>query len=103
MGAVKKNNIFDAVIASFCRKHHIKKLALFGSALHGDLQKAGDIDLLVEFEEEHIPGFFELVEMEDELSSLLGGHKIDMRTPNDLSRYFRNEVLDSAEVLHVEA
>ncbi len=103
MSIADKINASSADIASFCRKHHIKKLALFGSALHGDLQMAADIDLLVEFDAEHVPGFFGLVEMEDELSSLLGGHKVDMRTPNDLSRYFRNEVMESAEVLHAEA
>ncbi|MDO9535878.1 MAG: nucleotidyltransferase domain-containing protein [Bacillota bacterium] len=80
----------------------IRKLSLFGSALHGELRLESDIDLLVEFDEEHIPSIFGLVQMEEELSPLLGGRKVDMRTPKDLSRYFRNEVIESAEVLHVE-
>jgi hypothetical protein len=54
--------------------------------------------LLVEFAPEHIPGFFELFDMEEELSLLLGGRKVDLRTPQDLSRYFRDEVLARAEV-----
>ncbi len=103
MSIVDKINASSADIASFCRKHHIRKLSLFGSALHGNLHAERDIDILVEFEEEHVPGFFELVEMEDEFSSLLNGRKVDMRTPNDLSRYFRHEVLETAEVLHAEA
>lgn len=103
MSANNKINVSNAAITSFCRKHHIRKLSLFGSVQHGNFHSESDIDLLVEFEEEHVPGFFELVKMEDELSSLLGGRKVDMRTPNDLSRYFRHEVVERAEVLHAEA
>ncbi|RJX23425.1 MAG: nucleotidyltransferase [Dethiobacter sp.] len=103
MGNISKINFSHAAIASFCRKHHIRKLALFGSALHDDLHLESDIDFLVEFDEKYIPSLFELVEMEAELSALLDGRKVDMRTPNDLSRYFRNEVMETAEVLHVEA
>ncbi len=90
-------------IASFCRKHNIKKLSIYGSALRGDLKPESDIDILVEFYKEFIPGFFKLVDMEEELSHIFGGRKVDLRTPNDLSRYFRNEVLETAEALHVES
>ena len=96
-------NVSKQKIADFCRRHHIKKLAVFGSALRGELGPDSDIDLLVEFKEHHVPGFFRLYEMEDELSFLFGGKKIDLRTPGDLSRYFREEVVETAEVLHYES
>ena len=66
--------------------------------LREDFGPESDIDVLVEFEPGHVPGFFRLFDMEEELSSMLGGRKVDMRTPQDLSRYFREEVLASAEV-----
>ena len=77
----------------FCRRNHIRKLSLFGSVLRDDFGPESDIDVLVEFEAGHVPGFFRLFDMEEELSSLLGGRKVDLRTPEDLSRYFRDEVL----------
>ncbi|WP_241421175.1 nucleotidyltransferase family protein [Candidatus Contubernalis alkaliaceticus] len=98
-----KINIPKQDIVSFCRKHNIKKLSIYGSALRGDLKPESDIDILVEFYKEFIPGFFKLVDMEEELSLIFGGRKVDLRTPNDLSRYFRNEVLETAEALHVES
>ena len=89
-------------IAAFCRRHHIRKLAFFGSVLRDDFTADSDIDVLVEFEPGHIPGFFRLVDMECELSSLFGGRKVDLRTPQDLSRYFRDEVLAQAEVQYAQ-
>jgi predicted nucleotidyltransferase len=74
------------------------KLSLFGSVLREDFRPDSDVDVLVEFEEGHTPGFFGLARMEEELSKLLGGRKVDLRTPQDLSRYFREEVLASAAV-----
>ena len=85
-------------VAKFCRKHYIKKLALFGSVLRSDFRPDSDIDVLVEFEPGHVPGFG-IVEMENELSGL-AGRKVDLRTPQDLSRYFRDEVTREAEVLY---
>lgn len=85
-------------IADFCRKHHIRKLALFGSVLRDDFRPDSDIDVLVEFEPAHVPGFLRLAAMERELSGLLGGRQVDMRTPQDLSRYFRDEVIATAKV-----
>ncbi len=85
-------------IAEFCRANHIRKLALFGSVLRDDFGPDSDIDVLVEFEPEHVPGFFGLARMERELSNLLGGLPVDMRTPLVLSRYFRDEVVAAAEV-----
>ena len=79
-------------IASFCRERHIRRLAIFGSALRSDFQPDSDIDLLVEFEPDHIPGLFGIARMERELSVLFEGRKVDLRTPEDLSRYFRQQV-----------
>lgn len=84
-------------IAIFCRRNHISKLALYGSALRGELKPASDVDMLVEFESDHIPGLLGLARMERELSELLG-RQVDLRTAEDLSRYFRNEVVASAKV-----
>jgi len=89
-------------IAEFCRRRHIRWLAVFGSALRSDFNKASDIDILVEFEPEHIPGLFGMARMERDLSALLGGRKVDLRTPEDLSRYFRQEVLSEAEVQYAQ-
>ncbi len=88
-------------IADFCRRHHIAKLSLFGSVLRDDFAPESDVDVLVEFEPGHGPGlaFFG---MEDELSRMLG-HRVDLNTPNFLSRYFRDEVLAEAEEQYVEA
>ncbi|MCJ7687474.1 MAG: nucleotidyltransferase family protein [Desulfobacteraceae bacterium] len=85
-------------IASFCKKHHIRKLSLFGSVLRDDLGPDSDIDILVEFEPGKVPSFFRLFDMEEELSAILGGRKVDIRTPEDLSRYFRDRVLAAAVV-----
>lgn len=84
-------------LADFCRRHHIRKLSLFGSVLNGTAGENSDIDLLVEFEPGCTPGLIELAAMENELSDVLG-RKADMRTPADLGRRFRDEVLRHAEV-----
>jgi len=89
-------------IADFCRRRHIRRLAVFGSVLRSDFNESSDIDVLVEFEPEHIPGLFGMARMERELSALLGGRKVDLRTPEDLSRYFRQEVLNEAEVQYAQ-
>jgi predicted nucleotidyltransferase len=85
-------------IASFCREHYIRRLAIFGSALRRDFRPDSDIDVLVEFEPEHIPGLFGIAHMERELSTLCGGRKVDLRTKEDLSRYFRQQVIEEAVV-----
>ncbi len=84
-------------IATFCKERHIAKLAWFGSVLTDRFGPDSDVDVLVEFEPEHKPGLIGLAGMEIELSQLLG-RKVDMRTPNDLSRYFRDEVIKMAVV-----
>ena len=85
-------------IAAFCRAHHIQKLSLFGSVLRPDFRPDSDIDVLVEFEPEHTPGYFGMVRLQSELSGILGGRTVDLRTPRELSKYFRQDVLDGAAV-----
>jgi len=89
-------------LAEFCREHHIRRLALFGSALRGDFGPDSDVDVLVEFEPGHTPGLFGIARLERELSALFGGRKVDLRTPEDLSRYFREDVLREAEVQYAK-
>lgn len=89
-------------IAEFCRRHHIRRFAVFGSALRSDFRPDSDIDVLVEFDPEYVPGLLGMARLERELSALLGGRKVDLRTPEDLSRYFRQEVLREAEVQYAE-
>lgn len=93
----------SAVLAEFCRRNGIRKLALFGSVLRPDFGPESDVDVLVEFKAGKPVGFFELYDLEQELSRLLGGRKVDINTPQCLSPYFRDEVLAEAEVAYVEA
>ena len=88
-------------IEEFCKKHYIRKLSLFGSALRDDFTPESDLDILVEFDPSHIPGLIRLAGMEIELTGLLG-RKVDMRTAQDLSPYFREDVLSSAKVQYAE-
>jgi predicted nucleotidyltransferase len=94
----KRLDIDDQALAAFCQKHHIARLSLFGSVLSGRQSPTSDIDLLVEFESGCAPGLVGLAGMEAELATLLGGRRVDLRTPNDLSRYFRDDVVRHAEV-----
>ena len=91
-----KIKIDQAKIKDFCRRNHIRKLAFFGSVLRDDFGPESDVDILVEFEDGHVPGlrFFAL---QDELTRLMG-RKVDLQTPGFLSRYFRKEVLAQAQV-----
>jgi uncharacterized protein len=86
-------------IEDFCRRHGIARLALFGSVLRDDFGPESDIDILVELAPGHRVGLFALAAMEQELSEMLG-RKVDLRTPHDLSRYFREDVVRTAEVLY---
>ncbi len=90
-------------IATFCRRHHIRKLAFFGSVLRDDFTPQSDVDVLVEFEPGARVGLFELYDMEQEFSRLLGGRKVDMNTSRSLSPYFRDQVLQQAEVQYAAA
>jgi len=91
----------ETTLARFCERHYICRLALFGSQLKGTVRPDSDIDLLVEFEPGHVPGLLALASMEIELSALLGGRRVDLRTAEDLSHYFRDEVVRTAEVQYV--
>src|SRR6266849_1990689 len=89
----------DAVSA-FCQRHHITRLALFGSVLRADFRPDSDVDVLVEFQAGHVPGF-NFVSIEREFSGLLHGRRVDMVTPKFLNPRIRDQVLSSAEPLYV--
>ena len=91
-------NLDERVVARFCESHHIRRLALFGSQANGTAKADSDVDLLVEFDPAHIPSLIGIAAMEIELSGLLGGKKVNLRTAGDLSRYFRDEVFRTAMV-----
>lgn len=84
-----------AKIKKFCRNHHVVKFSLFGSVLTDRFNKKSDIDVLVEFHPDHIPSFFGLADMQFELEDFFN-RSVDLRTPNDLSVYFRENVLSNA-------
>jgi uncharacterized protein len=90
-------------IGEFCRRHHIRRLAIFGSALRDDFRPDSDVDVLVEFEPDHVPGLIRLAGMEFELSDALGGRKVDMNTPKFLSPAFRDRVQSESEVMYAAA
>ncbi len=89
----------DAFLAAFASTHGIRRLALYGSALRDDFGPGSDIDLLVEFRPEHTPGLLHLAQMELELEEALG-RPVELRTPEDLSPYFRDEVTTTARPLY---
>ena len=89
-------------IADFCRRHHIRRLAFFGSVTREDFSPDSDIDVLVEFEPQHVPGFIGLYNLETELSGLLGGRHVDLVTAGFLNRRIRERVLAEAEVAYAE-
>ena len=95
---IRNIDIPSEAIAAFCARHHVRRLALFGSVLREDFRSDSDLDVLVEFEPGHKPGlaFFG---MQEELSGLLG-RKVDLNTAGFLSRYFRDEVLREAVVAY---
>jgi len=88
-------------VADFCRRHHIQKLSLFGSALRGDFSPDSDGDVLVESEPGHVPGLV-FFSMQEELAGILG-RKVDLNTPQFFSRYFREQVMAEAKVFYVAA
>ncbi len=84
-------------LASICRRYRIRRLSLFGSRLTGAARADSDVDFLVEFEPDAKPSLLTMAEIELELSPLVKGGRVDLRTPEDLSRYFRDEVVRTAE------
>ena len=95
--------ITPEALSAFCKEQRIKRLALFGSRLSKTPRPESDIDLLVEFEPGEEPGLIRLAGIERELSLLLGGARVDLRTLRDLSRYFRDDVLARAEVQYARS
>jgi predicted nucleotidyltransferase len=93
--------ILEHKIREFCRHNGIRKLSMFGSVLRDDFNPESDVDILVEFDEDAKPGFFRLMRMQDELTEILG-RTVDLRTPKDLSRYFRDDVVNNAVIQYVE-
>src|SRR3954452_870858 len=94
-------NISQTDLAELCKRWSIRRLALFGSTLRGEARPDSDVDLLVEFQPGHRIGLIQMARIERELSELIG-RKVDLRTPADLSRYFRDEVLREAQVQYAE-
>jgi predicted nucleotidyltransferase len=90
-----------AKLAALCQRHRIRKLSLFGSTLKGTARPDSDVDLLVEFEPGSRTTLFDMAQIEIELSQLLGGRTVDLRTAEDLSRYFRDEVVQTAKPQYV--
>jgi len=95
-----KIKIHEKKVAEFCEQNYIRKLSLFGSVLSDNFPTDSDIDVLVEFEPGHVPGYITLAGMMLELSDIFEGRKVDLNTPKCLSRYFRDEVLSTAEPLY---
>lgn len=89
-------------LSAFCQRHHIKRLALFGSILRDDFRADSDVDVLVEFQPGHVPGL-RFISIEREFSALLQGRRVDMVTPKFLNHRIRDQVLSSAEPLYVAA
>lgn len=89
-------------LSAFCRRHGIRRLSLFGSILKGTAGPDSDVDLLVEFAPDRTPSLFDVAEMERELSMRLGGRKVDLRTAEDLSTYFRDDVVRTARTQYAQ-
>ena len=96
-------SVSKEALAAFCREHGIKRLAVFGSALRDDFGPDSDVDVLVEFEPGRVPGLLGVAGLELELSRIFAGREVDLRTPEDLSSYFRQDVLATAEVQFAQA
>ena len=86
-------------LESFCRSHHIIKLAFFGSVLTSHFSDKSDVDILVEFDPKHIPGLFRFVEMKEELAKNIG-REVDLRTPEDISKLFRKDILEQSYLIY---
>ena len=89
-------------LRALCERYHVRKLAVFGSILGPGFRPASDIDMLVEFEPEHVPGFFRFYELQEDLSTLFT-YPVDLNTAQSLSRHFRQKVLDTAWVIYERA
>ena len=99
---IKHLTISREKIEDYCQRHHITSLSIFGSVLRDDFRPDSDVDVLVEFEAGHTPGFFRLFEMEEELSGLLGRRRLDLLTPKFLNHRIRDQVLADSEVIYAK-
>jgi uncharacterized protein len=101
---VRRIEISKERVEEFCRQNHIKSMALFGSALRDDFKPDSDVDVMVEFEEGKEPGLFEIVDMQEKLSEILG-HKVDLverRAVERSENYIRRRhILQSLETIYV--
>lgn len=93
----------EEALAALCERHGVETLSFFGSVLTEDFGPESDIDVLVEFEAGRTPGFFRLMELRRQLAEVLGVEEVDLRTPQDLSPYFREEVIASAEIQYARS
>lgn len=99
MNALSLVSASQEELARYCRSQHIRKLAVFGSTIHGDATPDSDVDVLVEFDPGHTPGFG-FIGIQEALSAFFGGRRIDLNTSKCLSRFFRDEVAREAEVIY---
>ena len=88
----------NSVLEDFCRRHHISRLAFFGSVVRDDFGPESDVDVLVDFQPGHVPGLIGLAGLELELAELLGGRKVDLNTPGFFSSSLRKRIMDEAVV-----
>jgi predicted nucleotidyltransferase len=98
---IQNIDISKEKISRFCQHWHITKLSLFGSVLRDDFHPDSDIDVLVEFQPEHTPGFLKLHQIQEELSTILGNRQIDLVTSKFLNHRIRDRILSEAEVHYV--
>lgn len=92
----------QAELREFCQHYHVRRLSLFGSVLREDFRPDSDVDVLIEFEPGSTVDYFDLFDMEERLSEMLGGRRVEVNTLNSLSRYFRDEVAAEAEVQYAQ-
>lgn len=94
-------SIDRGALEDFCRRHHVRRLSLFGSVLTDRFRADSDVDVLVAFEAGQTPSLVGMAALELELSALVG-RKVDLRTASELSRYFRGEVLRESELQYAQ-
>lgn len=93
--------VTDRQIADFCRRNHIRRLSFFGSVVRDDFGPDSDVDVLVEFESEYRPGL-KIIDIEDEFSQLLGGHRVDLVNPKYINPRLRDQILAEAVLQYAE-
>ena len=86
-------------LTEVCTRFYVRRLSIFGSTLHGEARPDSDLDVLVEFIPRHVPGFFTFVDLQDEISAIFD-RQVDLRTPEDLSKYFRDSVVKEARQIY---